>query len=72
MEIDMKINKIQQEKRKNISKLERSINKSIDEICKKHDFEITYAEINAAILMIMKSNNEFELRELWSENNYEN
>ena len=42
-----------------------AIQEAIDKICEEENFEITYAEINAAVIDILKSNNSFELRELW-------
>lgn len=50
-----------------IGKMSRAIQESIDAICVSENFQITYAEINAALLEVLKSNNSYELRELWSE-----
>jgi hypothetical protein len=61
----MKLNKKQQEVRKNISKLNIAITTAIDEICKENDYQITYAEINSALTNILKSSLGYELREMW-------
>ena len=61
----MKINQKQQEVRKNVNELSFAIQTAIDDICTKHDFNITYAEINAALIDVLKSNNGFELKEIW-------
>lgn len=45
-------------------KLSHAIQEAIDKVCEEENFEITYAEINAAIIDILKSNNSFELREI--------
>ena len=62
----MKINQKQQEVRKNVNELSFAIQTVIDDICAKHDFKLTYAEINAALLDVLKSNNGFELKEMWN------
>ena len=61
----MKLNEKQQEVRRNINKLNIAITKSIDEICKESDYQITYAEINSALTDTLKSNLGYELREMW-------
>jgi hypothetical protein len=50
--------------RKRISKLKIAIDKAIDEICEEEEYDITYTEINAAMLECMKGHNSFELKEL--------
>jgi hypothetical protein len=63
----MKLNERQALARKRIDKMSRAIQESIDAICVSENFQITYAEINAALVEVLKSNNSYELRELWSE-----
>jgi hypothetical protein len=55
--------------KKRIGKISMAIQDAIDKICEEENFEITYAEINAAMIETMKSYNGFELRELWNETN---
>ena len=50
---------------KRVGKISTAIQEAIDKICEEENFEITYAEINAAIIDVLKINNSFELRELW-------
>lgn len=52
----MKINKKQQEVRKNINKINIAITSAIDKVCEESNYEITYA---------LKSNLDYELREIW-------
>ncbi len=61
----MQINKKQQEARKNVSELSLAIQMTIDNICTAHNFNLTYAEINCALIEVLKSNNGFELKEMW-------
>ena len=61
----MKLNERQTLARKRVGKISRAIQEAIDKICEEENFEITYAEVNAAVIDILKSNNSFELRELW-------
>ena len=66
----MKLNERQTQARKRVGKISTAIQeaidkKTIDKICEEENFEITYAEINAAVIDVLKSNNSFELRELW-------
>ena len=61
----MKLNEKQQEVRRNISELNNAITEAIDKICQKHDYKITYAEINSALTDTLKSNLGYELREMW-------
>jgi len=61
----MKLNKRQTLARERVGKISMAIQESINKICKEENFEITYAEINAAIIDVLESNNSFELRELW-------
>jgi len=68
----MKLNERQTLARKRVSKLSIAIQEAIDKICKEEKFEITYAEINAAVIDVLKSNNSFELRELWQPSNESN
>ena len=55
--------------RKRVIKLSTAIQEAIDKICEEDNYEITYAEINAAMITTMKDYNSFELRELWKETN---
>jgi hypothetical protein len=61
----MKLNERQTLTRKRVGKISMAIQEAIDKICKEENFEITYAEINDAVIDVLKSNNSFELRELW-------
>ena len=61
----MKLNERQTLARKRVGKISMAIQEAIDKICEEENFEITYAEINAAVIDVLKSNNSFELRELW-------
>ena len=61
----MKLNERQTLARKRVGKISIAIQEAIDKICEEENFEITYAEINAAVIDVLKSNNSFELRELW-------
>lgn len=61
----MKLNERQTLARKRVGKISTAIQEVIDKICEEENFEITYAEINAAIIDVLKNNNSFELRELW-------
>jgi hypothetical protein len=61
----MKLNERQTLARKRVGKISMAIQEVIDKICKEENFEITYTEINAAVIDVLKSNNSFELRELW-------
>ena len=51
--------------RKRISRLENAIRESVDKICKEEKYDITYAEINSAMLKVMEGFNGHELKELW-------
>jgi hypothetical protein len=55
--------------KKRIGKISMAIQDAVDKICEEENFEITYAEINAAMIETMKSYNGFELRELCKETN---
>jgi hypothetical protein len=55
--------------KKRIGKISMAIQNAVDKICEEENFEITYAEINAAMIETMKSYNGFELRELCKETN---
>lgn len=61
----MKINKKQQEVRENINKINIAITSAIDKVCEESNYEITYAEINSALTYTLKSNLDYELREIW-------
>jgi hypothetical protein len=56
--------------RKRVLKLSTAIQEAIDKICEEENYEITYAEINAAMIATMKDYNSFELRELWNETDF--
>lgn len=64
---DFVINPRQTLARHRIIKVSRAIQEAIDQICKDENYQVTYAEINAGILDVLHSNNQFELRELWKE-----
>lgn len=61
------INKKQQLAQKRISKIEQSVRESIDIICEEENFQVSYAEINSAMLNLMKTFNGHELKELWKD-----
>lgn len=54
------------------SKLEMAIHEAIDKICEAENYEITYAEINSALLAVMASHNKYELQELWKDDVQDN
>ncbi len=54
--------------RHRISKIQSAIQEAVDKICKEEKYQITYAEINSAMLDVMKTYNGHELRELWKDN----
>lgn len=53
--------------RKRIEKMQHAILEAIDKICEEEKHEITYAEINRAIINVLESNNNHELRSLWED-----
>ena len=61
----MQLNKRQTLSRKRTLKISMAVQEAIDKICEEENFEITYAEINASILEVLRSNNGQELRTLW-------
>ena len=61
----MKLNKKQQEVRKNIGNLQSVITDAIDKLCEESNYQITYAEINAALTDTLRSNLGYELKEMW-------
>lgn len=61
------INKKQTLIRNRINELSAEIIKAIDSVCEQNNFEITYVEINAALLQVLKSNNNYEIKELVAE-----
>ncbi len=61
----MKINKKQQEVKRNINKLNMAIGEAIDKICEDSGYEISYSEINSALTDTLRSNLGYELREMW-------
>lgn len=52
----------EQEQRKTIAKLETVIHEAIDKLCKDDNYEITYAEINRALVNTMNGNLKHELK----------
>lgn len=54
-----------------ILEVRAGITKAIDAVCKKEKYQVTYAEINAALLQVLQSNVDYELRDLWREENDE-
>jgi len=58
----MKQDEKQVEQRKIVSKLSYAIQEAIDGICEKNDYNITFAEINAALVGILKTNLQYELK----------
>lgn len=63
----MKINKKQSIVRKRINSLILSIQEGIDKVCENEKFEISYVEINSALLYVLKVNNSEELKSLWED-----
>lgn len=63
----MEINKRQQLFRKRTSTLEYAIQNAIDKVCMEANYEILYCEINNALIKILNSNNGFEAKALWEE-----
>ena len=61
-QIKMKQDEKQVEQRKIVSKLSYAIQEAIDGICEKNDYNITFAEINAALVGILKTNLQYELK----------
>ncbi len=61
----MEIPQRQKLARYRINKIQAAVQKAIDELCKESNYEITYAEINAAMLDVMKTFNGHELKSLW-------
>lgn len=61
----MAINKRQALARKRVGDLSDAIQKSINEICEREKFQITHAEINSALLNVLGTFNDDELRNLW-------
>jgi len=61
----MKINKKQQEVRKNIGNIQNAVTDAIDKLCEESNYQITYAEINAALSDTLRSNLGYELKEMW-------
>lgn len=55
------INERQQTANKRVCKLAERIQEVIDKTCKEEEFQITYVEINAALLSVMNSNNRYEM-----------
>lgn len=47
--------------KKRVRKLEERIQEVIDKTCEEEEYQITYVEINAALLSIMNSNNRYEM-----------
>jgi len=60
----MKLNERQTLAKKRVGKISTAIQEAIDKICEEENFDISYVEINAAVIDVLKSNNSFELREL--------
>lgn len=63
----MKINERQTLARKRITKISFAVQEAVDKICQEENFDITYSEINCALLEVLKSFNGFELKELFKE-----
>ena len=68
----MQLNKRQTLARKRVFKLHMAIQEAIDKICEEENFEITYAEINASLIEVIKSNNGYELKSLWEDKEEDN
>lgn len=64
----MKLNEKQQEVIKNINGLNIAIINAIDVICKESSYQITYAEINAALTDTLRNNLGYELKDMWQTN----
>lgn len=63
----MKLNQIRQQSSQLISLMESEIIKCIDKICEENNYNISYTEINSALIRVLKSNNQYELKELYKE-----
>ncbi len=61
----MEINMRQKIARHRINKISTAVQTAIDKLCEESNYDITYAEINAAMLQVMGSFNGYELRALW-------
>ena len=58
----MKQNEKQVKQRKIVSKLSNAIHEAIDGICEESGYNITFAEINAALAENLKTNLQYELK----------
>lgn len=61
----MKLDNKQQEVRKNIGNIQNAITVTIDKLCEESNYQITYAEINAALIDMLRSNLGYELKKMW-------
>jgi hypothetical protein len=48
----------------NVLKLENLLNQAIGKFCEEQEYKATYVEIDAALMNILKKNNEYQLRGL--------
>ena len=63
----METNPIQSKVRKRLSKLEISIQESIDKICEEEEFDISYEEIIQALSNVTNKMNSQQLKTLWDD-----
>jgi hypothetical protein len=49
-----------------ISKITEGVYEAINKVCKEDGFEVTYAEINSALIKVLQDNNQHELKELYN------
>ena len=50
--------------RKRVNTLSTAIQEAINKVCEEEKYQVSYAEINAAIIDILKRNNAYEIQEL--------
>jgi len=61
----MQINPKERKISRNILDLKIAIQDAIDKLCKEHDYQLTYAEINYALIQTLNSNVGCELKDMW-------
>lgn len=55
------------EVRQNIINLKSGIFRAIDKLCRESNWTLTYAEINSALVEVLKDNIDRDVVELWKE-----
>ena len=50
--------------RKRVNTLSTAIQEAINKVCEEEKYQVSYAEINAAIIDILKRNSVYEIQEL--------